>query len=412
MRKAEQLRELGHEVFWENIGDPIQKGRKLPDWMKEIIAGVTMDDYSFGYSHSKGLLDTRRFLAARNNQLGGVQIVPEDITFFNGLGDAIAKLYQYLLPTARVIGPSPAYSTHSSAEAAHANSHPITYRLDPDHGWLPDLQDLRLKVQYNDSIVGILVINPDNPTGMVYPKPVLEEIVAIAREFDLFLIFDEIYMNINYGKVKSALMAEVIGEVPGISLKGISKEIPWPGSRCGWMEYYNRKDGGEFERLCQTLDNAKMIEVSSTTLPQLVIPKIMGDARYPEFLNRSNAAIRRRSELLAEHLGDVPFIRFNETNAAFYSTIIFKAGVLKSGQCMRSAMTEREALMADWLEDGLSYDKRFVYSLLATRGVCVVPISSFCSDLQGFRLTLLEEDEQRFEYILTQIREGIFEFCS
>jgi len=79
---------------------------------------------------SKGVLDTRKFLANLNNELGGAQLTAEDILFFNGLGDAIAKLYQYLVPTARIIGPSPAYSTHSSAEAAHANTAPITYRLD------------------------------------------------------------------------------------------------------------------------------------------------------------------------------------------------------------------------------------------------------------------------------------------
>ena len=122
VRKAEQLEKLGHRVYWENIGDPIQKHRPLPDWIKAIVIELLKDDRTYGYSHSKGLLETRTFLAKKTNQLKGVQINAEDITFFNGLGDAIAKIYQYLLPTARVIGPSPAYSTHSSAEAAHALS--------------------------------------------------------------------------------------------------------------------------------------------------------------------------------------------------------------------------------------------------------------------------------------------------
>ncbi len=411
VRKAEALKNLGREVFWENIGDPIQKGRKLPGWMKEIIAKATLEDSSFGYSHSKGLLSTREFLAAKTNDVGGVQIRAEDITFFNGLGDAIAKLYQYLLPTARVIGPSPAYSTHSSAEAAHANSHPITYKLDPANGWLPDVEDLRMKVKYNDSIVGILVINPDNPTGMVYPREVLEKIVQIASEFNLFLIFDEIYMNIIYGDINTASMAELIGEVPGISLKGISKEIPWPGSRCGWMEYYNRQADSEFDRLCQTLDNAKMIEVSSTTLPQVVIPKIMGDDRYSPFLIETQDQIRRRSELLEKELGQVPYIHFNKTNAAFYSTIIFESGCLPPDGEMEVKDEDSKALLADWLEGVATADKRFVYFLLAAKGVCVVPISSFCSDLLGFRMTLLEEDEERYLTILRLIRESIEEYC-
>ena len=96
VKKAEQLKNLGTNIYWENIGDPIQKGKKLPGWMKEIISEAVKDDESFCYSHSKGLLSTREFLSQRNNQLNGTQITAEDITFFNGLGDAIAKLYQYL----------------------------------------------------------------------------------------------------------------------------------------------------------------------------------------------------------------------------------------------------------------------------------------------------------------------------
>ena len=238
--KAEEMASLGHEIYWENIGDPIQKNNKLPEWMKQIIAELLYEDETYGYSHSKGDLNTRQFLADLNNQRNGAQLRAEDITFFNGLGDAIAKIYQYLLPTARVIGPSPAYSTHSSAEAAHANHHPITYKLDPDNNWYPDMDDLYNKVKYNPNIVGILIINPDNPTGMVYPRPILEKMVAIAREFDLFLICDEIYMNIIYNGASTCSLAEVIEEVPGIGLKGISKEFPWPGARCGWAEYYNR----------------------------------------------------------------------------------------------------------------------------------------------------------------------------
>ena len=147
------------EIFWENIGDPIQKNAIIPSWIKDIINDLTQNDKTYGYCDSKGILATREFLAERNNTLGGAQITPDDILFFNGLGDAIATLYHYLTPTTRVIGPSPAYSTHSSAEAAHANHHPLTYRLDPENHWYPDMDDLRNKVKYNPNIVAILLIN-------------------------------------------------------------------------------------------------------------------------------------------------------------------------------------------------------------------------------------------------------------
>ncbi|MEQ8712646.1 MAG: pyridoxal phosphate-dependent aminotransferase, partial [Cyclobacteriaceae bacterium] len=410
VRKAEQLQELGYEILWENIGDPIQKHQRLPQWMKTILTDLLNEDDTYSYSHSKGVLATRAFLADRTNRMNGVQIKPEDITFFNGLGDAIAKMYQYLLPTSRVIGPSPAYSTHSSAEAAHANHHPITYKLDPKNSWYPDMEDLYNKVKYNPSIVGMLIINPDNPTGMVYPREILEEMVNIAREFDLFIISDEIYQHIVYNGATATALAEIIGDLPGIALKGISKEIPWPGARCGWAEYYNRKHDSEFDRLCQTLDNAKMIEVSSTKLPQVAIPKLLGHEKYPSFRLELNERIGKRSQLITDILGNLPHIEFNPTNGAFYNTIIFKAGVLKPGQTMKINDQRVSALLETWLnEPTVALDKRFVYYLLAAKNVCVVPISSFCSDLLGFRVTLLEEDEQMLQETFKRIREGILE---
>ncbi len=412
VKKAEQLQTLGQTIHWENIGDPVQKNRKLEFWMKEIISGLLEEDVTYGYSHSKGLLSTRKYLADRNNSLGGAQLQVQDITFFNGLGDAIAKIYQYLLPTSRVIGPSPAYSTHSSAEAAHANTNPLTYSLDPENSWFPDLEDLRNKVRYNESIVGILVINPDNPTGMVYPKHILEEIVAIAQEFNLFLVFDEIYLNIVYNGAETCLMSEVIGDVPGLSLKGISKEIPWPGARCGWAEYYNRDKDSDFDRFCQTIDNAKMIEVSSTTLPQRAIPRLMSDERYPGYLQKINERIGQRSQTLTAFLESIPYIKFNLTNGAFYNTIIFRKGVLKEGQTLAIANAGVRQLVESWVADtSMPNDQRFVYYLLGAKGVCVVPISAFASDLLGFRVTLLEEDDQERQLIFQKIKDGIMEYC-
>lgn len=410
VKKAEQIRKLGYEIQWENIGDPIQKHHQLPQWIREIIADLALQNESYSYCPSKGILETREFLAAQTNQRQGVKITADDICFFNGLGDAIAKVYQYITPTSRVIGPSPAYSTHSSAEAAHASHEPLTYRLDPENKWYPDVDDLYNKVKYNPNVVGILIINPDNPTGMVYPLETLQRIVAIAREFRLFLICDEIYINITYNGARAYALAEVIGDVPGIAMKGISKELPWPGARCGWMEYYNRKTDPDFDRFCQALDNAKMIEVCSTKLPQLAIPRLLGDPRFPTYREATNRSIGRRSKIIADILGQVPELTFNETFGAFYNTIIFRTGSLRPGQYLRIADSRVQALVENWTSAEMPLDKRFVYYLLGAKQVCVVPISSFCSELQGFRVTLLEENETTLIKTFEAIRDGIIEY--
>ncbi len=412
VKKADQLEALDQTIYWENIGDPIQKNWQIPSWIKEVIAELVHEDKTYGYSHSLGNKAVRQFLAEQNNQLNGANIDEDDIIFFNGLGDGISTLYQFIKSESRIIVPSPAYSTHSSGEAAHANSEPLTYTLDPSRNWLPNMDDLYNQVQYNPNIVGILVINPDNPTGMVYPRDVLEDIVMIARKFDLFLIFDEIYGAITYNGAEHVPLAEVIKDVPGIAMKGISKDLPWPGSRCGWMEFYNRGSDLLFNKLFNTLANAKMLEVCSTTLPQLAIPKIYTHPEYPAYRKATNEKIGRHSDLIASILKDNPYLYFNQTYGAFYNTIIFKPGTLTSQQTLVVDNHDVNELLDSWLQErNMKADRRFVYYLLAAKGVCVVPISSFCSDLLGFRVTLLEEDEDILNETFNRINDAVIEYC-
>ena len=412
VKKAEKLQQVGQPVFWENIGDPIQKHAKIPSWIKEIITQLVNDDATYGYCHSKGILETRKFLAERTNKRGGAQITENDVLFFNGLGDAISKLYQFLHSSSRIIGPSPAYATHSSAEAAHANAAPLTYRLDPENKWYPDIEDLHNQIKYNPNIIGILVINPDNPTGMVYPLETLQKMVKIARDYKLFMVSDEIYNNITYHETRSYALSEVIENVPGIALSGISKELPWPGSRCGWMEFYNRQVDRDFSDLCRALEDVKMTEVCATTLPQKAIPLIMSDSRYPNYRKQLNQEIGIRGKKIADILGKLPYIHFNQTYGAFFNTIVFKSGVLNDKQCIKTNNPDIMHLLDEWIQPDIALDKRFAYYLLATTGVCVVPLSSFHSDLLGFRVTLLEEDPQLLVLIFEKIRDAIEEYCS
>ena len=200
---AQEIHDLGQAIIWENIGDPIQKGEQVPEWIRGIVRNLIDEPEAWAYCDTAGVPATREFLAQLVNRRGGVQITPNDIIFFNGLGDAVAKVYGFLRREARILGPSPAYSTHSSAEAAHSGYDQVTYELDPYNGWMPDVEEIRNKVRYNDSIAGILVLSPDNPTGAVYPIEILQQIAQIAAEHKLFLITDEIYAHIVIRKSKS-----------------------------------------------------------------------------------------------------------------------------------------------------------------------------------------------------------------
>ncbi len=408
IRVAEKLQQLGVQVNLENIGDPVAKGEKIPPWMKKIVADLAMEDGSYGYCPTQGILETREFLARRNNRNGGVHITANDILFFNGLGEAITKVYGFLRSTARVITPSPTYTTHSSSEAAHAGQPPLTYPLDPHNHWYPDLVELRRRVKYNPSVAAILLLNPDNPTGAVYPEDLLRDIVAIAREFDLFIIADEIYQNLVYNSQKTKPLADVIGEVPGIAMKGISKELPWPGSRCGWIEVYNADKDPVFASYIQSILNAKMVEVCSTTLPQKAIPHIFTHPEYNRYLEERRSRYERFSNLAFDTLTRLPGVLVNRTNGAFYMSVVFESGALNESQTLPIPIEEARGLVEELTADpAMELDKRFVYYLLAATGICVVPLSSFNTDLQGFRMTLLEPDETVFRCILDKLENSI-----
>jgi alanine-synthesizing transaminase len=405
---GEKLNQLGIKTYWENIGDPIFKGEEIPRWMKEIVAGLAMEDASYGYSPTRGVLSTREFIAQQTNRRGGVQIGPDDILFFNGLGDAISKVFGFLKRTARVVLPTPSYTTHSSAEAAHADDRPVTYLLDPHNNWYPDLEDLEKRIKYNPAVAGILIINPDNPTGAVYPEEILRGMVALARKYDLFVICDEIYHNIIYNGYQTKALADVIGEVPGMAMRGISKEMPWPGSRCGWIEFYNADRDPMFKQYKADLLNAKMVEVCSTTLPQKALPLIASHPEYRNYLAERVRRYERYSNIAFDALKKVEGVLVNRTNGAFYMSVVFEEGVLNRRQTLPIENPEVRAHVESLVNaPKVSLDKRFVYYLLGSTGVCTVPLSSFATELQGFRTTLLERDEERFRRIFKMIADGI-----
>lgn len=394
VRVANRLQEMGLEITWENIGDPIHKGEELPKWIKNIIKELAMKNPSYGYVATTGVPETRKFIADHVNQRGGCQITPEDIIFYNGLGDAVAKIYGFLRREARVIVPSPAYTTHSSAEASHSGHEPIVFELNPRNNWIPNLEELENKVKYNESITGIAVINPDNPTGMVYPKEILKKIVHIAKRYDLFVIFDEIYTNIIYDNQKTARLCEVIDDVPGLALRGISKEYPWPGGRCGWIEVYNQDKHPMFKRYINTLITAKMLEVCSTSLPQHSIPLVMGDPRYKEHLESRKKIFEKRATEAYGIFSKVEGIYVNKPQGAFYMSILFEDNILSKKQTLPIKNSKAKIYIEDIVKK-VAPDKRFAYYLLGSTGICVVPITGFSCRHYGFRVTMLECDDEK-----------------
>ena len=410
---ARKIEALGQPIIWENIGDPVAKGEKIPEWIKEYVQAILKEDSTYAYSPTMGLHQTREYIASERNKEGGIQITKDDILFFNGLGDAISKLYKGLHPSARIIGPNPAYPTHSSAEASHADSPHITYSLDPHNNWHPNLKEMERKIKDNPQIVGILIVNPDNPTGFVYPPKVLKHIVALAKKYKLFIISDEIYSNLVYDGVEYQKLAAVIGDVPAIAMRGVSKEFPWPGGRCGWVEFYNRDADEDFNRFCKSLIDAKMLEVCSTTLPQQLIPTVMQDERYFPYLEARNKKYSHMADIAVGIFSEIPELVVHKPQGAFYMTIVFREGVLTTQQTLPIENQKVKELVASLVSGETQLDKRFVYYVLGATGICVVPLKTgFNSTFYGFRFTVLDPDQESFEKNMHMLKTAIQQYIA
>ena len=406
VQAAKRVQALGVDMTWENIGDPIAMGEQVEPWIVEAVDGLLQENSSWAYSPSRGIDATREFIASERNKDGGVRVTPDDILFVNGVADAVDKIYDLIRKDARVIMPTPCYPTHSSNEAKRGKYDYLFFRLDPRSGWAPDLEELRLKVKYNPQVVGIAFVNPENPTGLSYPPEALRGIVEVAREFGLFIICDEIYTHICYNGMKPCHLSTYIGDVPGISLRGISKEYPWPGARCAWMEFYNVDRDPDFRVYTNALVASKMMEVCSTTLPQLSVPRVMGDERYPGHLGRRSRMFERRANQAYDAFKNVEGLLVNRPTGAFYSAIVFEDGVLNDRQTLPIENARLRALIEDMVQ-GVQNDKRFVYYLMGSAGICVTPLTGFHSSLEGFRITLLETDDDRRRDTLRRLTQAI-----
>lgn len=402
------LRSLGRPITWENIGDPVAAGEKVAPWIKEIVREtVESGDASYAYCPSRGILTTREFLAdVVSNRPNSVKIGPDDILFFNGIADAVDKLYDLIQKDWRVLMPSPSYPTHTSNEGKRGDYPHLQFRLNPRDNWQPDLEEIENKVKYNPQVVAIAIVNPDNPTGIVYRREVLEGIVRIAAKYGLFIICDETYAHICFNGAETLHLSQIIGDVPGLALRGISKDFPWPGARCGWIEMLNKDASPAFREYCDALVKSKMMEVCSTTLPQMVIPRVYGDPRYQTLKNERAKMFERRANQVYEFFRTVPGVIARPVQGAFYYCVTFEDGVLDE----RQTLPIENPAIREYVEQcnrGVPLDKRFVHYMMGSEGVCVTPLTGFHTDQNGFRLTLLQPDDAERTRTLERIGKSI-----
>ncbi len=242
MEEAKRLEEAGHRILKLNIGNPATFDLTAPD---EILLDVVRNlPAAEGYSDSRGLLSARTAVVQHYQQRG----LPElddvnDVWLGNGVSELIMMSLQAMLNDGdEVLIPAPDFPLWTAATSLAGGS-AVHYRCDESEGWLPDLDDIAAKV--TDRTKAIVVINPNNPTGAVYPLSTLEGIAEVARRHQLVVLSDEIYDKILYDDAVHHSMAAVAPDVFTLTYNGLSKAYRLAGFRSGWLLVHGPKRGAE-----------------------------------------------------------------------------------------------------------------------------------------------------------------------
>lgn len=416
---AQKIKELNpeQEFNYENIGDPIAKSWPVPQFLKDLITQEINkpNDTVFGYTHSRGTPNTRKWVTEYAKRFSpSSNLDYEYVLFTSGLGAAISAMYHMLPKGSRVIQPTPSYPTHASMESFAAGADPITYNLDPSNDWQPDLQHLEDQIKKHPEIVGILVINPNNPTGAVYSQETIARMVQIAEEYKLMIISDEVYFRMVFNGYKYAQITEIAHDrVPLIVMRGLSKDIPWPGGRCGWLEFHNIHLDPEYKNYVESVKKRVLMEVCSVTLPQNILPSIYEHPEFEAWNKQYNQELESTGNMIAEILSKVKGLRVNRTNGAFYMMPLFEEGVLKPHQTLPIANEKVRAYIEEQVaKPGMPLDQRFTYYILAATGIVIVPASGFFSPYYGFRITTLDRDPVRRQNTYTRLAKAIEEYIA
>lgn len=228
---ANRLEDEGHRILKLNIGNPAPFGFDAPD---EILQDVIRNlPQAQGYSHSKGIFSARKAVMQRTQVQGIPDVEIDDVLLGNGASELIVMAMQALLNDGdEILIPAPDYPLWTAAVTL-AGGTPVHYLCDENNDWQPDLEDITSKMSARTR--GIVVINPNNPTGAVYSEAVLQQIVDLAREHDLVIFADEIYDRIVYDEAEHIPMGRLATDVLCITFNGLSKAYRLAGFRSGWL---------------------------------------------------------------------------------------------------------------------------------------------------------------------------------
>jgi alanine-synthesizing transaminase len=312
LEHARQMEEEGHRITKLNIGNPAPFGFLAPD---EIVQDVirNLPDAS-GYCDSKGLFAARKAVMhyTQQKQIRGVQI--EDIYIGNGVSELIVMVLQALLNNGdEVLVPAPDYPLWTAAVSLSGGT-PRHYICDEQSGWLPDLDDIRGKI--TPATRAIVLINPNNPTGALYPVDLLREILEIARQHQLIVYADEIYDKVLYDGVQHTSIASLADDVLCLTFNGLSKNYRACGYRAGWMVVSGEKSHAQ--DYIEGLTILASMRLCANVPAQYAIQTALGGYQSINDLVLPTGRLGKQRDLAHQLLTAIPGVSCVKPQAALY----------------------------------------------------------------------------------------------
>lgn len=311
LKAANAMEEQGHRIIKLNIGNPAPFGFEAP---QEILADVISNlPNAVGYCDSKGLFAARKAVVQYYQQKN-LFVDVGDIYIGNGVSELIVMAMQALLNNDdEMLIPAPDYPLWTAAVTL-AGGTPVHYLCDENDGWYPDLADIEAKI--TPKTRGIVVINPNNPTGAVYPKHILEGIVALARRHSLIIFADEIYDKILYDQAVHTSIATLCEDLLCITFNGLSKSYRVAGFRSGWlMVSGNKKIAKDY---IEGLDMLASMRLCANVQAQYAIQTALGGYQSINDLIRPNGRLYEQREVAWKMLNDIPGVSCTKPEGALY----------------------------------------------------------------------------------------------
>ncbi len=310
--EANRMEEMGTHILKLNIGNPAPFGFRTPDEVVYDMARQLPD--CEGYSNSKGLYSARKAIMqyAQNKNIPNVTI--EDIYTGNGVSELISLCMQALLDDGdEILIPSPDYPLWTAC-ATLAGGRPVHYICDEQSEWYPDMEDIRSKITCKTK--AIVIINPNNPTGALYPREVLEEIVQIARENQLMIFSDEIYDRLVMDGLEHVSIASMCPDLFCVTFSGLSKSHMIAGYRVGWMILSGNKRCAK--GYIEGLNMLSNMRLCSNVPAQSIVQTALGGHQSVKGYVVPGGRIYEQREYVYNALNSIPGITAVKPKAAFY----------------------------------------------------------------------------------------------